>query len=88
MSIAAAVLSGAADAGLGIYAAAAALDLDFIPIVTEQYDLVIPEDYMHLEMISMLLDVINTDIFKSRVHALGGYGTQNTGKEICHFTGS
>ena len=33
MSIAAAVLSGAADAGLGIYAAAAALDLDFIPML-------------------------------------------------------
>lgn len=88
MSIAAAVLSGAADAGLGIYAAAAALTLDFIPIVTEQYDIVIPEEHIQTEMIQTLLDIIKTDLFKSRVHALGGYGTQNTGKEICHFTGS
>jgi molybdopterin molybdotransferase/putative molybdopterin biosynthesis protein len=88
MSISAAVLSGAADAGLGIYAAATALNLDFIPIVTEQYDLVIPEEHIQTEMIRTLLNIINTDIFKSRVHALGGYGTQNTGKEICHFTGS
>ena len=47
MSVAVAVLSGMVDVGLGIYAAAKALNLDFIPVVTEQYDLVIPE--IHFE---------------------------------------
>jgi len=42
MAVAVSVLSGSEDAGLGIYAAAKALGLDFIPVVTEQYDLVIP----------------------------------------------
>jgi putative molybdopterin biosynthesis protein len=36
MSVAVSVLSGAADTGLGIYAAAKALNLDFVPIVTIQ----------------------------------------------------
>ena len=45
MSVAVAVLSGRADAGLGIMAAARALGLDFVPIVTESYDLVIPERF-------------------------------------------
>ncbi|MBW1892159.1 MAG: molybdopterin biosynthesis protein [Deltaproteobacteria bacterium] len=86
MSVAAAVLSGAADTGLGIHAAATALDLDFIPVVTEQYDLVIPKEHFKTEMIQKLLDIINTDTFKSRVRALGGYGTENTGKLINEIT--
>ncbi len=42
LAVAAAVASGRADCGLGVTAAARALDLDFIPLFTERYDLVIP----------------------------------------------
>ena len=42
MAVAAAVLSGGADAGLGILAAARALELDFVPVARERYDLCIP----------------------------------------------
>jgi putative molybdopterin biosynthesis protein len=82
MSVAAAVLSGAADAGLGIQAAAKALDLDFIPVVTEQYDLVIPEIYYETGKIRTLLDIVRGDEFKGRVAALGGYHTDRTGEII------
>jgi putative molybdopterin biosynthesis protein len=82
MSVAAAVLSGAADAGLGIHAAARALDLDFIPVVTEQYDLVIPEIHYKTEKIRILLDIVRGDEFKTRVAALGGYHTDRTGEII------
>jgi len=82
MSVAVAVLSGRADAGLGICAAAKALDLDFIPVVTEQYDLVIPEEYFETENIQILLEIINSVEFKERVKALGGYHTEKTGKTI------
>ncbi len=79
MSVAVAVLSKTVDAGLGIYAAAKALGLDFIPVVTEQYDLVIPEHYFQTPNIQVLLDTINTADFKRRVEALGGYSTRRTG---------
>ncbi|BBO75720.1 molybdopterin biosynthesis protein [Desulfosarcina widdelii] len=79
MNVAVAVLGGAADAGLGIYAAARALGLDFIPVVTEQYDLIIPEAHFKSGNIQVLLETITTDIFKQRVEALGGYSTENTG---------
>ncbi len=82
MAVAVAVLSGTADAGLGIYAAAAALDLEFIPVVTEQYDLVIPSAHFESENIRLLLETINSAEFKSRVEALGGYSTQKTGEII------
>ncbi|PID40026.1 MAG: molybdopterin biosynthesis protein [Proteobacteria bacterium] len=79
MNVAVAVLSGTADAGLGIYAAAKALDLDFIPVVTEQYDLIIPEAYFEDTNIQVLLKTISSDVFKQRVKALGGYSTEKTG---------
>ncbi|MBA3036687.1 MAG: molybdopterin biosynthesis protein [Desulfobacterium sp.] len=79
MSVAVAVLSGAVDVGLGIFAAAKALGLDFIPVVTEQYDLVIPEVYFETKNIQILLDTINSTDFKKRVEALGGYSTKETG---------
>ncbi len=58
------------------------LDLDFIPVVTEEYDLVIPEEHFESENIKFLLKTINTDDFKTRVEALGGYGTEKTGEII------
>jgi len=82
MSVAVAVLSGRVDAGLGIQAAARALDLDFIPIVTEAYDLIIPDRFYRTQKVQALLDIIQTKEFQDRVVSLGGYSTQNTGKII------
>ena len=82
MSVAVAVLSGTVDTGLGIYAAAKALDLEFIPVVTEQYDLIIPNDHYHSQNLQILLEIINSQAFKQRVESLGGYSTQNIGEVI------
>lgn len=82
MSVAVSVLSGTSDVGLGIYAAAQALKLDFIAVVTEQYDLVIPEEHFETDNIQTLLETIRSDAFKNRVNALGGYSTEKTGTII------
>ena len=82
MSVAVAVLSGTVDTGLGIYAAAKALNLDFVPVVTEQYDLVIPTEYFESQNIQILLEIINSQDFKKRVETLGGYHTEKTGEVI------
>ena len=82
MAVAAAVISGAADAGLGILAAAKALGLDFIPVVTEQYDLVIDARFFDTVQIQTLLEVISGRSFRRRVEKLGGYDTAETGKII------
>ena len=82
MAVAVSVLSGAEDAGLGINAAAKALNLEFIPVVTEQYDLAIPFEYFETEPIQILLEIINSRNFKQRVEALGGYDTKKTGTVI------
>jgi putative molybdopterin biosynthesis protein len=82
MAVAVSVLSGSEDAGLGIYAAAKALNLDFIPVVTEQYDLVVPQEYFETEPVQILIEIINSPAFKKRVEALGGYSTARTGEII------
>jgi len=82
MSVAVAVLSGSVDVGLGIFAAAKALNLDFIPVVTEQYDIIIPEEYFETKNVQTLLEIINTKEFKKQVEALGGYSTEKTGEII------
>ena len=82
MAVAVAVLSGTVDTGLGIHAAAAALDLGFIPVVTEQYDLIIPAKHFESENVQRLLEAVNSREFKNRVAALGGYSTEKTGEII------
>ncbi|MDW7773805.1 MAG: molybdopterin biosynthesis protein [Desulfobulbaceae bacterium] len=81
MSVAVAVLSGKADAGLGIMAAARALRLDFIPVTEERYDLIIPEIYLSLPSITRLLAIINAPSFKEAVEKMGGYSTRETGQK-------
>jgi len=83
MGVAQAVASGRADVGLGILAAAKALDLDFIPVTEERYDLLIAKEFINSEMIKALLDIIkNDEEFRKAVLSLGGYDIRDMGKII------
>jgi len=75
-------LSGTADVGMGIHAAAQALALDFIPVTTERYDLVIPADHYDNSLVRELLEVIGSKEFKEQVTGLGGYDVRDTGRII------
>jgi putative molybdopterin biosynthesis protein len=80
MAVAVDVLSGSGDAGMGIYAAAKALDLEFIPVMEERYDLVIPVVHFHSPVVQILLQIIETEEFRKQVVALGGYDVRDTGR--------
>ena len=82
LAVAASVASGAADVGLGILAAARALDLDFVPLFTERYDLVIPEVFFKGPLLKPLLDFLHEAGFRAQVEALGGYETGEMGRVI------
>jgi molybdenum cofactor synthesis domain-containing protein len=82
MAVAVDILSGTADVGMGIHAAAQALALDFIPVTTERYDLVIPAEYYDNPLVQKLLEVIASQEFKEQVMALGGYDVGDTGRII------
>lgn len=80
MAVAVAVKAGAADAGLGIQAAARSLGLDFTGIVEERYDLCIPGAYWESPYIQRLLEVMDMPEFQEEVQRLGGYDLRDCGK--------
>jgi len=81
MGVASAVLTGIADTGIGILAAAQALGLDFIPLARERYDLAVMKEYMDSEPVSAVLRIIREDNdFRNVVYDLGGYDVTDMGK--------
>jgi molybdate-binding protein len=79
MAVAVNVLSGRADTGMAIYASAKALELDFIPIAEERYDLVIPETSWADPKIQLVLEIIVSASFRKMVADLGGYDVTASG---------
>jgi putative molybdopterin biosynthesis protein len=82
LAVAAAVASGTADAGLGIRAAARALDLDFIPLAQERYDLVIPEEHYRSPLLQPLLALLHDGDFRAAVADMPGYDISVMGDVI------
>jgi putative molybdopterin biosynthesis protein len=82
LAVAADVASGAADCGLGILAAARALNLDFVPLFPEQYQLVIPAEHYSSALLGPLLAILQSDAFRTRVESLGGYDVTDMGKVV------
>ena len=72
-SVAAQIASGSADAGMGIYSAARLYGLDFLPVCTELYDLLIPDGAFETPMVRKLLEVLRGGAFRLRLEKLGGY---------------
>jgi putative molybdopterin biosynthesis protein len=80
MEVALEIFSGSADAGIGIYAAARMLGLDFIPLATERFDLIISSENYSSGGVKALREVLSSEEFKSNVTRMGGYETRETGK--------
>lgn len=73
--VANAVLTETADVGVGIYAVAKAMDLDFIPIGEEEYDFLVDNKIIETDMFKSFLQVLQSEAFKTRLVELGGYAT-------------
>ena len=82
LAVAAAVASGSADCGLGIRNAAMALELDFVPVGFERYDLVIPRAFVDLPKIQHVLSLLHDDEFRAAVAAQPGYEVTEMGREV------
>lgn len=79
MAVAVQVLSGVADAGLGILAAAQALDLDFVPVATERFDLCVPLRFVDDPRVQVVLETLQSTRFRETVESLGGYDVSPMG---------
>ncbi|HEX8990791.1 MAG TPA: molybdopterin biosynthesis protein [Anaerolineales bacterium] len=82
LGVAAAVASGRADCGLAIAAAAKALDLDFLPLFQERYDLVFPKRFADSELLTPLFTILHEGEFREGVASLPGYDVSVMGRVI------
>jgi putative molybdopterin biosynthesis protein len=81
MNVASAIASNNADTGLAIRAAAVALDLDFIPVAEERYDLILPKAFLDDPKVLALLQTIKeNNEFRLTVESLGGYDLRDCGR--------
>lgn len=82
ISVATLIASKSADAGLGVYTAAKAYGLDFIPICDEEYDFVVPEEFLKLDRIDCFMDIIKSAEFRQALDFMGGYRIDKPGEII------
>lgn len=79
LAVALAVRTGEADAGMGVYSAAKALGLPFVPVATERYELVMHRAMLDDPRIAALVETVSSEAFKQILQDLGGYETDETG---------
>lgn len=81
VEVARAVAERQADVGIGIRSAAQHFGLDFVPLQTARYDLVVPKPYLKSHpTLAHLFETLTTRPFRDEIEALGGYDTSETGK--------
>jgi molybdate-binding protein/DNA-binding transcriptional regulator YhcF (GntR family) len=73
------VAAGRADVGIGIQGAASAFGLDFMPLVSERYDLVFADERWDSVGVRALRQLVRDDAFKEMLEALGGYDGRESG---------
>ncbi|WP_413377467.1 substrate-binding domain-containing protein [Alkalihalobacillus sp. 1P02AB] len=79
LGVASAIAAGRADVGVGIEKVAKMVDLDFIPLIIERYDLVLLKTPENKELISRVKAIMKKQSFKDEITSLGNYDTAQTG---------
>jgi molybdate-binding protein/DNA-binding XRE family transcriptional regulator len=85
LEVAETVARGLADTGPGIMAVAQALELDFLPIQEERYDLVIPLEFLNTPAVQAVLDIAVSRPFQEELEALGGYNSSHAGTVVAEL---
>ena len=83
LTIAEAIASGEADLAIGTERIARQNDgIDFVPLMTERYDLVVRRDRMPDGEIGLLLDILRSDAFKREIRPFSGNDYRDMGTII------
>ena len=79
-AVAATVASGKADVGIGIEAAARQFDLDFVPLASERYFLIVYQESLRQPAVEELISVMQSSEFKNIIARLPGYDASRAGE--------
>lgn len=76
------ILAGRADSGPGIRAVAEILDIGFVPLRWERYDLMISRERFFDEGVQLFLGLLHEDAFRKLVTDNSGYDLELSGKMV------
>ena len=82
LAAAALVASGRIDCALGIEAASHALKLDFLPLYSERYDLIIPREFTDSTLLTPIFEILEDPQFRKTVSERPGYDVSEMGKLV------
>jgi putative molybdopterin biosynthesis protein len=82
LTCAAAVASGRADAALGIQAAAIALELDFVPIYVERYDIIVADQFVSSDLLKPFFDLLSSAELRKLIAQQPGYDPSPIGVQV------
>ena len=74
------VKEGVADTSLAIHGVSRIFGLDFIPLMEEEYDLLVTGEFRTDAKFAILMELLASQAFAARLEALGGYDTKESGK--------
>jgi molybdate-binding protein len=76
------VYTGLADCCIATRSAARAFGLDFLPLISQRYDLVIRRAHLELGAIERLLDTLTHAAFRRELEGRCAYDTRETGRRV------
>jgi excisionase family DNA binding protein len=76
------ILAGRADVGPGIETVASALDLGFVPLRWERFDLLVSREVFFEKSIQAFFGLLQSEMFKEMAHTLTGYDLTMAGKIV------
>ena len=79
LEAASAVATGVADIAVVTCCSALALGLEFIPLASERFDLVLSKEWLSDKRVARLLETLASGEFRRELASLGGYATQRSG---------
>jgi putative molybdopterin biosynthesis protein len=82
LSVARAVMTGFADVGVALRAAAEVCGLDFVPLSLVHFDLVVSRSALHHPAVAALLDLLQGRALREELSTLPGYEVSRTGNVI------
>ena len=81
-TVARAIASGAAHAGVAIQAVGHALGLAMLPLAEEPYELVVPDHFLELPAVDLLLSELRRPAIREQVESLTGYDASDMGRAV------
>ncbi|KYG36764.1 hypothetical protein AZF08_24935 [Bacillus gaemokensis] len=82
LGVASQIANEKADVGVGAEKVAQIVNVDFIPVMKEQYDLVILKTAENKQLIEAIKEILQSKDFKNELRAIGGYDISKTGQII------